>query len=61
MSLRLTRDACRYEDSTMKTFILKILMRSLIGCVDGSVPAPFLVVLLFWLTIIFVSFGLFAP
>jgi len=27
----------------------------------GSIPVPFLVVLLFWLTIIFVSFGLFAP
>jgi hypothetical protein len=26
----------------------------------GSTPAPFLVVLIFWLTIIFVSFGLFA-
>jgi len=28
---------------------------------DDSVPVPFLVVLVFWLTIIFVSFGLFAP
>jgi hypothetical protein len=27
----------------------------------SSLPAPFLVVLVFWLTIIFVSFGLFAP
>jgi Protein of unknown function (DUF4239) len=27
----------------------------------GSVPLPFLVVLVFWLTIIFASFGLFAP
>ncbi len=28
---------------------------------ETSVPVPFLVILLFWLTIIFVSFGLFAP
>ena len=26
-----------------------------------SVPVPFLVVLVFWLTMIFVSFGVFAP
>jgi hypothetical protein len=28
---------------------------------EPSVPLPFLVILVFWLTIIFVSFGLFAP
>jgi hypothetical protein len=28
---------------------------------ETSVPVPFLVILLFWLTIIFGSFGLFAP
>jgi hypothetical protein len=28
---------------------------------DSSIPVPFLVVLVFWLTIIFASFGLFAP
>ena len=27
----------------------------------GSIPAPFLVVLVFWLALIFASFGLFAP
>jgi hypothetical protein len=27
----------------------------------GSIPTPFLVVLVFWLALIFVSFGLFAP
>jgi hypothetical protein len=27
----------------------------------SSIPTPFLVVLVFWLTIIFASFGLFAP
>jgi hypothetical protein len=27
----------------------------------GSIPLPFLVVLAFWLTILFISFGLFAP
>jgi len=27
----------------------------------GSIPMPFLVVLVFWLTLIFASFGLFAP
>ena len=26
-----------------------------------SIPAPFLVILLFWLTLTFASFGLFAP
>src|SRR5262247_637564 len=28
---------------------------------DSSIPLPFLVVLVFWLAVIFVSFGLFAP
>jgi hypothetical protein len=28
---------------------------------DASVPTPYLVILLFWLTVIFVSFGLYAP
>jgi hypothetical protein len=28
---------------------------------DRSIPVPFLVVLVFWLVIIFASFGLFAP
>ena len=28
---------------------------------ETSVPVPFLVILLFWLTITFASFGLFAP
>jgi hypothetical protein len=28
---------------------------------ETSVPTPFLVILLFWLTVIFASFGLFAP
>ena len=27
----------------------------------GSIPVPFLVVLIFWVTVIFISFGLFAP
>ena len=36
--------------------------RWLVGAGGGtSVPLPFLVVLLFWLTITFASFGLFAP
>jgi hypothetical protein len=28
---------------------------------DSSIPVPFLIVLVFWLAIIFASFGLFAP
>jgi hypothetical protein len=28
---------------------------------EGSIPVPFLLILVFWLTIIFTSFGLFAP
>jgi hypothetical protein len=27
----------------------------------GSIPTPFLVALVFWLAVIFFSFGLFAP
>jgi hypothetical protein len=32
-----------------------------LGGTETSVPVPFLVILLFWLTIIFASFGVFAP
>ena len=32
-----------------------------VGSIGTSVPVPFLVVLVFWLVVIFVSFGLFAP
>ena len=32
-----------------------------LGGMGSSVPLPFLVVVVFWLTIIFGSFGLFAP
>ena len=32
-----------------------------LAAIEPSVPVPFLVILLFWLTIIFASFGLFAP
>jgi hypothetical protein len=28
---------------------------------EGSIPLPFLVVLIFWLTVLFMSFGLFSP
>ncbi len=28
---------------------------------QGSIPMPFLLVLVFWLTVIFLGFGLFAP
>ena len=34
---------------------------AVVSRVGPSVPVPFLVVLVFWLTMIFVSFGLFAP
>lgn len=33
----------------------------LFGGVGDSIPMPFLVVLIFWITIIFMSFGLYAP
>jgi hypothetical protein len=33
----------------------------LLGGAGGSIPLPFLVIVVFWLTIIFGSFGLFAP
>jgi hypothetical protein len=32
-----------------------------LGGVEHSIPMPFLAIILFWLTIIFASFGLFAP
>jgi hypothetical protein len=32
-----------------------------LAAVGPSVPAPFLVILVFWLTVIFASFGVFAP
>jgi hypothetical protein len=32
-----------------------------LGSLGSSIPVPFLVVVVFWLTIIFASFGLFAP
>jgi hypothetical protein len=32
-----------------------------LAAIESSVPLPFLVILLFWLTITFASFGLFAP
>jgi len=32
-----------------------------VASTESSIPMPFLVILLFWLTITFVSFGLFAP
>lgn len=32
-----------------------------VGSLGSSIPVPFLVVVVFWLTIIFASFGLFAP
>lgn len=28
---------------------------------DGSIPKPFLAILVFWLTVLFISFGLFSP
>jgi hypothetical protein len=33
----------------------------LFGGLGGSIPVPFLVILVFWITVIFTSFGLFAP
>jgi hypothetical protein len=32
-----------------------------VAAIQSSVPVPFLVILMFWLTIIFASFGVFAP
>jgi hypothetical protein len=40
--------------------ILRARWLSVAG-VETSVPGPFLLILVFWLTIIFASFGLFAP
>jgi hypothetical protein len=40
--------------------LLQVRWQVLAGT-EKSVPVPFIVILLFWLTIIFVSFGLFAP
>lgn len=40
--------------------LLQARWMALVGA-ENSIPLPFLVILLFWLTIVFVSFGLFAP
>jgi hypothetical protein len=32
-----------------------------LGALEGSVPVLFVIVVVFWLTILFASFGLFAP
>lgn len=34
---------------------------AVLGSLRSSIPMPFLVIMVFWLTVIFVSFGLFAP
>jgi len=56
-------DAQRWLQSQALQFCSDIMeMRWLIlGGLGSSVPVPFLVVVVFWLTIIFGSFGLFAP
>jgi hypothetical protein len=52
---------------TLKTQALQILVdlgRTRWGLTQGegsSIPIPFLAILVFWLTVLFVSFGLFAP
>jgi hypothetical protein len=40
--------------------LLQVRWMALAGA-ENSIPLPFLVILVFWLTIVFVSFGLFAP
>ena len=40
--------------------LLQARWMALVGA-ENSIPLPLLVILLFWLTIVFVSFGLFAP
>ena len=40
--------------------IVKTRWRAL-GAAGGSVPIPFLMVVIFWLTVTFTSFGLYAP
>jgi hypothetical protein len=40
--------------------LLQARWMALVGA-ENSIPLPFLVILVFWLTIVFVSFGLFAP
>jgi hypothetical protein len=52
----------RLQSQALQTFSDIIETRWLIlGDLGRSVPVPFLVVVVFWLTIIFGSFGLFAP
>jgi hypothetical protein len=40
--------------------LLEVRFR-VVGRVGSSVPTPFLVILVFWITVTFVSYGLFAP
>jgi hypothetical protein len=52
---------------TLKSEVLRISLEvaqiraSALTQEDSSIPMPFLVVLIFWLTILFIGFGLFAP
>lgn len=48
--------------ATMAALVLGLLIASAKSAFDAdSIPMPFLVVLVFWITVIFGSFGLFAP
>src|SRR5262249_17403571 len=56
-------DAQRFLQSQALTMVLDLGRTRvlLFQQLDSSIPAPFLIVLVFWLAIIFASFGLFAP
>ena len=56
-------DAQRFLQSQALTMVLDLGRTRvlLFEQLDSSIPVPFLIVLVFWLAIIFASFGLFAP
>ncbi len=50
-----------YAQAMQLSAELSRLRALLLGQTGGSIPMPFLVVLVFWLAMLFTSFGLFAP
>lgn len=56
-----TQRAAQSHASDLSETVLQARWLASLGVVQSSVPLPFLSVLVFWLTITFTSFGVFAP
>ena len=67
----MTKSRCSYRRTTIQRSLKAQLLTTTISLgqtrwllfeqTGSSIPVPFLVVLVFWLSLIFASFGLFAP